>query len=32
MGEIFPDLSPWFDNESDIYDELPTDSIIIYDE
>lgn len=21
----YPDLKPWFDNESDIYDELPTE-------
>jgi hypothetical protein len=27
----YPDLKPWFDNESDIYDELPMEDIL-YDE
>jgi len=28
---ILPDISPWFDNESDLYDELPTEDCF-YDE
>jgi hypothetical protein len=27
----YPDLKPYFDNESDIYDELPTEDVS-YDE
>jgi hypothetical protein len=27
----YPDIAPWFDNESDLYDELPTDDVA-YDE
>lgn len=32
MFHNFPDLSPWIDNESDIYDELPTNIDLPYDE
>jgi hypothetical protein len=31
MISEYPDLKPWFDNESDVYDELPTEDAI-YDE
>jgi len=27
----YPDVLPWFDNESDLYDELPTEDVA-YDE
>ena len=29
---LLPDLNPWLDNESDIYDELPVDLVVVYDE
>jgi hypothetical protein len=31
MNLDLPDLHPWFDNESDLYDELPTEDCS-YDE
>jgi hypothetical protein len=31
MFRNYPDLKPWFDNESDLYDELPTEDMS-YDE
>ena len=31
MSEL-PDLKPWFDNESDQYDELPVNDEYSYDE
>lgn len=31
MINEYPDLKPYFDNESDIYDELPTEDVS-YDE
>jgi hypothetical protein len=29
---MLPDLKPWIDNESDIYEELPVDMAVVYDE
>jgi hypothetical protein len=29
---MFPDLDPWIDNESDLYDELPSGPEFPYDE
>lgn len=32
MQEKLPDIFPWLDNESDIYDELPVQEEFPYDE
>lgn len=29
---MLPDLLPWFNNESDLYEELPSDTDCPYDE
>lgn len=32
MNSDFPDLSPWFDNPTDLYEELPSEIDCSYDE